>query len=127
MVEYLGDYVFSSRPSVGSIRVCEPYSLSFSSVDFRPSGCSATIFHGCQGYPTVNEMSTASWFTIFSLSFSFLNACLHCEFTLERVVEGRDLQLTAWPMSGFCFDPPRPACRDSFRELFASVMALSSS
>ena len=96
-------------------------------MDFGPLGCNATNFHGRQAYHTMNEMSTTSWFTIFSLSSSFLNVCLHYEFTLERVVEGRDLNLTAWPVSGFWFIPPRLSCRDSFKELLASISALSPS
>ena len=111
-LKYLWDHVVLSRPSVGSIRVYEPYSLSFFPMDFGPSGHFVTMsWPPC--FPSVKRTSIASYFVIFRAPLSSSKPFLHCEFILQKFEESHDILLIAWTVCSFLgFAPPQLACWD---------------
>ena len=91
--------MFPSLPSVGSIRVYEPYSFSFFSIVFGLLGYSATTsWPPCLPYCENNELHILV--TLFSIPSS--SSPLVCTMSLpwKEFVEGRDFRLMAWPVCG---------------------------
>ena len=80
MVKNLSDQVFSSHPSVGSIRVYVTLFLSFSSVVLGPSAALKLFpWSPCLPYYVLNELQVLVKIA-FSFPFFVLRLSLHCEF-----------------------------------------------